>query len=590
MTVPAARTHWRPAAVPEAAGILEAAGVSPRLAPLLARRGVADPTAAERFLEPSVEHLYDPFALEGLREAVDRLLAARERGEKVAVVGDYDVDGVSSTALLTAVFQVLGIETEAVLPHRLKDGYGFQEVHVERARRAGCSVILTADCGTSSVAAATAAQQAGIDVVVTDHHLPGDDRLPAGTVLINPKQETCDYPFRDLAAVGLALKLALGLTREAEREVPLDALLRVACLGTIADLVPLVDENRVIAALGLEALGRTRSVGLKALFRRAGVTAPFTATDVGFRIGPRLNAAGRLDDASAALELLLTRDPRRADALAEDLDRWNRERQDEEQRVVDEARQRLRGRGTDTPPIAVMWSEGWHRGVVGIAAGRIARELHRPALLLAVEGASATGSGRSIAGIDLHGFLQPWKERLERFGGHTQAVGLTADLEALPDLHREWSAAAGEWPQEVLTRTWEWELELPAGAVGPELLAELAQLEPHGMGNRRPLLKVGPLELAGPPRLFGRGHLSAVARGADGAAVRLLGWRWAEREDELAGAFEVLGYVETDSYRGGEVLRLVDARPVGDSRTPAAAASLPERRPERRPAKKAPGP
>ena len=581
MTVTGSDKRWRPAAVPEATGALEAAGISPRLAPLLARRGVGDPEAAERFLHPSVEHLHDPFTLEGLDAAVDRLLAARDRGEKVAVVGDYDVDGVSSTALLTAVFQVLGIETEAVLPHRLRDGYGFQTVHVERAREAGCSVILTADCGTTSVTATAAAQEAGMDVVVTDHHLPGAVRLPAGTVLINPKQDDCGYPFRELAAVGLALKLALGLVRRTNTEIPLDALLRVACLGTIADLVPLVDENRVIAALGLEALARTRSVGLKALFRRAGVTAPFTATDVGFRIGPRLNAAGRLDDASAALELLLTRDPRRADALAEDLDRWNRERQDEEQRVVDEARRRLQrdGSGPTAPPIAVLWSEGWHRGVVGIAAGRIARELHRPALLLAVEGDSATGSGRSIPGIDLHGFLEPWKPRLERFGGHTQAVGLTADLETLPELTREWSQAAGEWSDEVLTRTYEWELEVPAGAVGPELLTELSQLEPHGMGNRRPLLKVGPLELAGPPRLFGRGHLSAVARGDDGAAVRLLGWRWAEREDELAGVFEVLGYVEKDTYRGGEVLRLVDARTFSASRPSSGV-----------PAKKAPGP
>lgn len=581
MTVTVSDSLWRPAAVPESATTLEAAGISPRLAPLLARRGVEDPEAAERFLHPSVDHLHDPFALEGLAPAVDRLLAARERGEKVAVVGDYDVDGVSSTALLTAVFGVLGIETEAVMPHRLRDGYGFQTVHVERARQAGCSMILTADCGTTSVAAVTAAQELGMDVIVTDHHLPGDVRLPAGTLLINPKQEACDYPFRELAAVGLALKLALGLIRRTEREIPLEALLRVACLGTIADLVPLVDENRVIAALGLKALAGTRSVGLQALFRRAGVTAPFTATDVGFRIGPRLNAAGRLDDAGAALELLLTRDPRRADALAEDLDRWNRERQEEEQRVVEEARQRLQSgaAAASRPPIAVLWSEGWHRGVVGIAAGRIARELHRPALLLAVEGDTATGSGRSIPGIDLHGFLKPWQPRLERFGGHTQAVGLTAELDALPELHREWHEAAGEWSEQVLTRTREWELDLPAGKVGPELLAELSRLEPHGMGNRRPLLKVGPLELAGPPRRFGRGHLSAVARGGDGAAVRLLGWRWAEREEALAGAFEVLGYLEQDTYRGGEVLRLVDARPFSDSEPSSGD-----------PAKKAPGP
>lgn len=560
----AARSRWRPADVPASASALEAAGISSRLAPLLARRGVEDAEAAERFLRPSPDHLHDPFLLAGLAEAVDRLLAARERGERVAIVGDYDVDGVTSTALLTAVFSKLGIGSEAILPHRLHDGYGFQPVHVERAQEAGCSLILTVDCGTTAVAAVAAAREAGIDVVITDHHLPGDTALPAGTIQINPKQDGCGYPFADLAAVGLALKLALGLLRKAGREpAPLDALLRIACLGTIADLVPLVDENRVIAALGLAGLARTPSVGLQALFRKAGLHAPFSATDVGFRIGPRLNAAGRLADAGAALELLLTRDPRRAEGLAEDLDRWNRQRQDEEQRVVDQARMQLDAKSeSESPAITVLWQEGWHRGVVGIAAGRIARDLHRPALLLAVEGKDATGSGRSISGIDLHGFLQPWKKRLARFGGHTQAVGLTAELAALPDLVREWQEAAAAWPEELLQRTYEWELELLAGAVGPELLAELSQLEPHGMGNRRPLLKVGPLELLGSPRLFGKGHLSAIARGADGASVRLLGWRWAEREDDLAGAFEGLGYVEPDTYRGGEVLRLVDARSV----------------------------
>jgi len=555
---------WRRAEVPDSAAVLEAGGVSPRLAPLLARRGVTDPEAAERFLHPAPEHLHDPFELAGLAEAVERLLAARERGERVAVVGDYDVDGVSATAMLTAVFTAVGLDSEAILPHRLKDGYGFQPVHVERAREAGCSVILTADCGTTAVTAVTAAQEAGMDVVITDHHLPGETPLPEGTIQINPKQEGCNYPFQELAAVGLALKLSLGLLHKAGRPAPLESLLRMACLGTIADLVPLVDENRAIAALGLRELASTPSVGLQALFRRSGLRGPFTATDVGFRIGPRINAAGRLDDAHAALELLLTRDPRRAESLAADLDRWNRERQDEEQRVVEEARERLEAerRRDGLPAIAVLWNEGWHRGVVGIAAGRIARDLHRPALLLAVEGDAATGSGRSISGIDLHGFLHPWKKRLQRFGGHTQAVGLSADLDELPKLAEEWREAAAAWPEELLTRRFEWELEVPPSAIGPALLEELTLLEPHGMGNRRPLLKIGPLELTGPPRLFGKGHLSGTARGTDGAQVRLLGWRWAEREDHLAGAFEALGYVERDTYRGGEVLRLVDVQPA----------------------------
>lgn len=561
---------WAPAPVPPEAETLEASGISPRLARLLARRGVADADAAQRFLKPAPEHLHDPMTLAGMDDAVERLATAREHGEKLAVVGDYDVDGVTSTALLTAVFQALGLEVEPILPHRLRDGYGFQPVHVERAVAASCRLIVTADCGTTAVPAARAAREAGLDVIVTDHHLPGSETLPDGTILINPRQTRCPYPFEELAAVGLALKLALALGERCGRDLPLESLLRMACLGTIADLVPLVGENRVIASLGLAALGRTRSEGLRALFRRASIQPPFSAVDVGFRIGPRLNAAGRLDDAHAALELLLTRDVRRAGELANDLERWNRQRRDEERRVVDEARDQLLARST-LPRFAAAWSESWHRGVVGIAAGRLARELNRPVVLLSVEDARATGSGRSIPGLGLHGFLSRWEDRYERFGGHDQAVGLTLPQEHLEEVTATWDEAAQEWPEDLLTRRYEYELEVGPEEVGEDLLEELEVLEPYGQGNRRPLLRVGPLRLSYPPRRFGRGHLAAEAKGPRKSPVRLLGWGWGDRAGNLDGDFEVLGYLEPDTYRGGHQLRLVDVRPVSFS------ASSPER-------------
>jgi single-stranded-DNA-specific exonuclease len=378
--------------VPPAAAALVAAGHSPRLAALLARRGVSDAAEAERYLHPAVEQLFDPGLLAGMGEAVARLVAAKERGERVAIVGDYDVDGVTSTALLVAALGACGIASQPILPHRLEEGYGFQTVHVERAQAAGCRLILTADCGSSSVEAARAAQERGIDVLVTDHHIPGRD-LPPGVLQINPRQPGCGYPFRDLAAVGLALKLALALCAECGRRVDLDAFLRIACLGTIADLVPLHGENRVIAALGLAALPRARSEGLKALFLQAGMKPPFTAADVGFRVGPRINAAGRLDTPEQALELLLTRDPKRAGLLALELDALNRQRQAEELRVVEEATAMVAAR-SPLPPVLVAWKSGWHKGVVGVAAGRLARDFHRPVLLLAPEGEVATGSGR----------------------------------------------------------------------------------------------------------------------------------------------------------------------------------------------------
>lgn len=609
---------WSAAEVPEAASVLVDARLPRWLADLLARRGVADEAAARRFLNPSLDQLHDPLRLAGVGAAVERLVAAREAGETVAVVGDYDVDGVTATALLTAVLGACRISSRAILPHRLREGYGFQPVHVERAVEEGCSVVVTVDCGVSSGEAVRAASAAGVDVILTDHHLPGDG-LPAGTLLVNPNQEGCDYPFPGLAGVGLALKLSLAVADACGRRLDPHQLLRIACLGTIADLAPLVDENRVIAALGLRALEGTTSLGLQALFRLAGVKPPMSASDVGFRIGPRLNAAGRLDDAAGALELLTSRDPERCEELAGRLDQLNRERQGEERRVVEEARRMLVERGSgeessggngadgsgagasemgdELPPILIAWSADWHPGVLGIAAGRLAREFHRPTVLLALRdtadgeaGAggdertapSATGSGRSIQGVALHDFLDRWRGELARFGGHDQAVGLTVEaatdsgedtaadsaaeaLEAkLRALRDAWETAAAEWPAELLERRYEYELEVGPARITSGFVRQLARLEPHGQGNPQPLARVGPLSLAKPPRIFGKEtkHLSAVAVGEDGGRVDLVAWRWGDQPERLAGRFEVLGYIEEDDYRKAPVVRVVDARPL----------------------------
>ncbi len=476
------------------------------------------------------------------------------------MVGDYDVDGVSGTAILVAVLRACGLEVLPILPHRVREGYGFQSVHVEQAIELGARVVVTVDCGTTSHAAARAALDKGLAVIVTDHHLPGEP-LTDGVVQINPRQRDCGYPFEELSGAGLALKLAGALAEACGRRVDPRILLRIACLGTIADLVPLAGENRTIAALGLQQLGHTRSPGLKALIELAGVELPLSTADVGYRLGPRLNAPGRLDSAEKALELLLTRDPARARKLAQQLDRFNRERQEQERRVVQEAREALLARRR-LPPIAVAWSASWHRGVVGVAAGRLARELNRPTVLLAVEDDVATGSGRSIEGIHLHDFLARWRADLARFGGHAQAIGLTAETARLEALQRQWEDAARVWSDRIAVKRYEYELDLEPRQLSGELLAQLAGLEPHGQGNPRPLIRFrGPLRLPWPPRTFGKGHLSAEAVGPDGVRMRLLGWGWQQRASSLEGEFEVLGFLEQDRFRG-TVLRLVDSRPA----------------------------
>ncbi len=556
----AGESVWEPAPVPAAAAALEAAGLSAWKAACLARRGVADADEAAAFLAPSADQLSSPDALPGIAAAADRLAAAAEAGEKVAIVGDYDVDGVSATALLTAVLEVCGAEVLTILPHRMREGYGFHEAHVTRAGEEGCAVLVTADCGSSAPEPAAAALAAGLDLIVTDHHL-STVKLPPRVVEVNPRRAGGPPGTESLCAAGVAFKLAEAVATRRGRELSRDALLRVACLGTVADMVKLRGENRVIAAVGLAALPATPSPGLRALMARCRLKPPLRSSDIGFRIGPRINAAGRMGEAEPALELLLTRDPLRAEQLADELEERNRLRREAQARVEEAARERFAGLA-ELPPILVAWEDGWHRGVVGIAAGRLARELHRPTILLSLEGDSASGSGRSIPGIELFDFLAPWGERLRSFGGHSQAIGMTADLAELEGLRAEWEREAARWPAEWLRRRTEYELDLAPAELTIELARELDRLGPFGVGNPAPVAHLGPLRLCAPPRRFGDGHLDLRAVAPDGGETALLGWSWQDRQEVFEEPFEVLGVPIWDRYRDRPALRLTDARRV----------------------------
>ncbi len=550
---------WVAASTPPEAAALHRADWPPWLAPVLARRGILTPEAAEAFLTPSLDQLHDPLALPDMRAAVELLVGLGERSERVAIVGDYDVDGVSASALLSAVFGACGLAVETILPHRIEDGYGLQVTQVEKARATGCAAIVTADCGSTAHEAVAAALDAGLSVIVTDHHVPGDP-LPPGALHVNPKLPGSDYPFDELCGAGIAFKLATALAEGVGRPIDPVKLLRIACLGTIADIVPLRGENRVIAALGLDGLATTRSAGLLALSAVASVQAPYKASDIGYRLGPRINAAGRMASPEPALELLLTRDVARAEELAAELDRLNRERRLAESTAVDQARDAVLEK-SDLPPILVLSSPEWHRGVVGIAAGRLAKEFHRPTVLLSIDGPNAVGSGRSVRGIDLHRFLDGWTDHFERFGGHSQAIGMTVRADRLERLVASWEAtAATEWDPELLVPRYKYDSHLTAAEVGQPLLDTLSRLEPCGAANPIPLFRLGPVELQRSPRHFGEGHVSARARDQGGEAFDIVGWRWAERFAELPSVFEVLGRFELDTYTGRPVLRLVDAR------------------------------
>lgn len=557
-------SRWAAAPASPAAAALRTAGFPSPLADLLAQRGLADPAEAARFLAPSLEQLSPE--LPAMAAIAERLAAAGARGERVAVVGDYDVDGVSATALMAASLAALGAEVTTVLPRRDGEGYGLQALHVERAVREGATLVVAVDSGTSAFAAWEAAERAGVDLVVVDHHLPGGP-IPAavadGRWLLNPRLAPAPGGAAELTAAGLAARLAAALFARAGRQVPWPGLLRLAALGTIADVAPLTGDNRILAALGVAALVETPSPGLRELLRRAAVRPPLAAADVAFRLAPRLNAAGRLADADAALELLMTRDAVRAQELAERLEGWNAERQALERRMLDEAREQL-ARRAGLPWLIVLSSARWHRGVVGVAAARLARELHRPTVLLAEAGAEATGSGRSVAGLPLHELLSPWAGELSRFGGHAQAVGLTVEVARLDRLRAAWEAAAESWRDRLEWREHRYDLSLTLAEVGPALVEQLASLAPFGAGNPEPVFRFGPCRLAAAAERFGRGHLRfTVADAGDGrqrAAVVL--WGGAETGvPALPPEFELLAAVESDRYVGVR-LRAVDLRGV----------------------------
>jgi single-stranded-DNA-specific exonuclease len=546
------------------------AGLSDLVAHLLWRRGVANAEGARLFLNPRGGPLHDPSLLLGAEEAADLLVSAARSGKRIVVFGDYDVDGVTAVAQLRAALRRIGGDSAAFIPHRLRDGYGLKPGTVKRVlQELSPAVIVTVDCGITAVEGVACARAAGVDVVVTDHHLV-PDALPAGAIVVNPRQPGCRYPDKELAASAIALKIAESVARRAAVTLSRESLLRAACLGTIADLVPLTGENRAIAAMGLAALASCRAPGLRALLAEAGVApgAAPTAEEVAFRIAPRLNAAGRLDTAELALTLFEERDAARASRVARELSARNAERQSLERRVVSEASERLeKDPEAGAAALIVEADSGWHRGVLGIAASRLAREYHRPVLLFGLDGDKASGSGRSIPGVSLYGILKELADHFIDFGGHDQAVGATLSLTRFKTFRAEARALFAERvPAETLTRFEEAESELPIEMISEGLPGELSRLEPHGAGNPRPVFLARAVRSSGALLPVGERGLRGRLRRARGE-IRCIAWQPGPALGSLAadgGPFDIHYRLAPDRGFGPEV-EIIAARPAGDA-------------------------
>jgi single-stranded-DNA-specific exonuclease len=408
-------------------------GVSRLIAALLIARGYETPDRATKFLNPSYEDLHEPFLLKGMREAVDRIFKAIDGGEKILVWGDYDVDGTTGTVLLRSTLKMLGGETAFHVPNRFTEGYGINIPALEEAKADGCRVVISVDCGIRSFEPIAWAKANGLDFIVTDHHISDPERgNPDAFAVINPNQPDCEYPDKHLAGVGVAFKLAHALLREREKEHLVPSFLKVAAIGTVADIMKLTGENRAIVALGLRDLPSTKNYGLKALMEVADCTSEMTSYHIGFRIAPRINAAGRMDVAKHVVELFECDDFGKARTLAAILDSRNRERQQVQQQITELALLETKDMGA--PKFVVVAGEGWHRGVIGLAASRIAERLHRPTIVLSLEDGYGHGSARSISNYHLLNALESCPELFEQFGGHAAAAGMKIKSENIESL------------------------------------------------------------------------------------------------------------------------------------------------------------
>ncbi len=525
---------------------------------LLAARGVHDVEAAKRFLRPDLGHIESPEVLADLPRAADRLAAAIARREPVLVHGDYDVDGICSTTLMTRAIRALGGVAVPFIPDRVRDGYDLGPAGVAAAREARAAVVLTCDCGTTALPAADALRSAGVDLIVSDHHLPGP-ALPAAFAVINPRRPDCLSRDKDLAAVGVAYKLALAVTQRCGGdESVVHAMLDLVALATVADVAPLRGENRVFVRLGLRRLGDTTNIGLRALLRAARLDGKeHTAGRVGFTLAPRLNALGRLKQAIRGVELLLAEDEATANRIARECEELNEERQAMDRRILDEVGVRLDAMDLESRWGIVLESSTWHPGVIGIVASRVVERTHRPTLLIAVQDGVGKGSGRSIGPFDLHAALTSCADLLTKYGGHRAAAGLTIDPARIPAFAERFDAVAHAMLEpEQLVPELRTDLEVPLDDADESLAAALRHLEPFGVGNPGPVFVARGVEVAAAPRRIGNDGIKVALRTARGA-MDGVGWGLAARAGELrAGERVDLAYrLEVNEYQGRRSLQ-----------------------------------
>ncbi len=539
----------------------------PEICRLLVIRGHATPDAAKAFLRPRLDALRDASSMLGMKAAVDRIAAAITSNEMILIHGDYDVDGICSTTLLTTVLRDLGARVTPFIPRRIEDGYDLGNAGVQAAVDAGAKVVITCDCGTSAFAAISKLCELGIDAIVTDHHLPSGEDVPICVAVLNPRQSGCEYPDKDLAGVGVAFKLAQQLVaRMGGQQEKLNEMLDLVALATVADVAPLRGENRVLVRTGLRMMRETKRPGLRALIRSSGlVDKPITAGRIGFILAPRLNAVGRLDRAIRGVELLLSQSEHEANAIARDLEELNRKRQDIDRATLEEARKMLTHHSAADTCGIVLASMEWHPGVVGIVASRLVEETGRPTVLIAIADGVGKGSGRSIPAFNLHSGLSECADLLVRFGGHRAAAGVTIQPDAIEAFAARFNEVVRSRvaPEDFLPEL-RIDLEVSLADSDVDALEKLLRhFEPFGPANPGPVFLARAVTVTRPPRKVGENGLRFNVR-AGQTDFEMLGWDLMSRKAELApgDVIDVVFRIERDEWNGADRLqgRVLDFR------------------------------
>ena len=526
------------------------------LATILVNRNITEEKVIRKFLKPTRQDFYDPYLIKDMEKAVERILKALDKQEKVTIYGDYDVDGITSITVLKSFLKDIGLDTNYYIPNRLNEGYGLNKKAIEKIVNDGCNLMITVDCGISGIEEINYANELGIETIVTDHHEAGNE-LPNALAVIDNKRKDSTYPFRELAGVGVVFKLiqAIGMKLGLPEESYLKYL-DIVCVGTISDIVPLVDENRIITKLGLMLVKQTRNLGLRSIIQASGYKEVNSST-ISFGVAPRINACGRMGKAEDALKLFLSNNINEVNQLTNQLNTYNRERQETEKEIFEEAVKTIEKEKLEEKNVIVVGGEHWHHGVIGIVSSKITEMYFKPSILLSYEDGQAKGSGRSIPGFDLHEALMNCLDSIEKFGGHSMAIGITINKKDLPRIKEKIKKIAKIRKVNEITPVIYIDAKINLNDINKDMVESLAELEPFGEANKMPVFGFKNLKIDSIRSLSEGKHLKLTLKD-NNTIINAIGFNIGALAEEyrIGDRVDIAGTLEINRFNGAENLQI----------------------------------